>query len=356
MRMKFIDYENFIYLHPSLVCNFDCVYCGQHNNQRESLKELEIVKIIQRLDKFKKTFLVSICGGEPFLIPNLIDFVFELTKNHYVRIDTNLSLTENIRKFASIINPNKVTEIVFSVHILEREKRQLDLQELISLAKELRGKGFKIIGNYVVYPPLINRLEKDMNFFNSQGIKVLPILFVGTYNGRQYPLHKGIPSYSKAEIELIARFNPYSTIPLYSPRNDFCQAGCSIFCVNDRFEVFPCLTMQKCKESKLGDFFGKWKIFPKVIRCPKDYCTDQYNKTFVCSLDRFNMSYLQLKAISEKGICSPLQSFIYLRQHWGKKLLRKAKMAIQFLLYKISPKEKVDKIVYNLESKIRKII
>ena len=354
--MKFVNYDNFIYLHPSFVCNFDCVYCGQHNNRKELLRELEIGKIIQRLAKFKKTFLVSICGGEPFLIPNLTEFVLELTRKHYVRIDTNLSLAEAIRKFANIVNPDQIVEISFSVHILEREKRNINLLELVSLVKELQGKGFKMIGNYVVYPPLINRLEQDMDFFNSQGIKVLPILFVGTYNGKQYPSRGGTPSYSKAELGLITRFNPYAIIPLCSPRNEFCQAGCTAFCTNDKFEVFPCPTMQKCNESKLGDFFGKWEIFPKVIRCPKSYCTDQYNKTFVCSLDRFNMSYLQLKAISEKGICSSVQSFVYLRQHWEKNLLRKAKMAIQSLLCKILRKEKVDKIIYNLESKIKKII
>ena len=314
--MKFIDYEVLVFFHPSLVCNYSCVYCGQHTNDRGELKEIDIKRTIQRLDELNRTLLVSLSGGEPFLIPNFIEFVQELTKKHYVRMDSNLSLDETCRRFANTINPDKVVEIVFSTHVLEREKREVDLMELVVLVKEFENKGFKMVGNYVSYPPLMERLEKDIDFFSSQGIKVLPTFFCGKFNGKEYPFDQGVLSYSKSDVDLVGRLNPYAKIPLYSPQNEFCQAGCSAFCVNDKHEVFPCLTMMYNKTSKLGYFFGEWKVFPKVIRCPKTFCTDQYNKAFICSLDRFSLSYLQLKALSEKGIGSSLGSSILLNGGW----------------------------------------
>lgn len=339
--MNLINYDMLIFFHPSLACTFDCVYCGQHSNTIEPPGEIEIKKIMKRLDEFKKTLLVCICGGEPFLIPNLTEFVYELTKRHYVRIDTNLSQIEKCREFMNIINPDRVIEIVFSTHILEREKRKIDLLELVSLVKELQKKGFNIFGNYVAYPPLLSRMERDLDFLNSQGIKVIPILFQGTFNGKKYPLQDGRPSYSEEELELIARLNPYAIIPFNNPRNEFCQAGCTAFCINDKYKVFPCLTMMYHNRNKLGDFYGKWRIFPKVIRCPECYCSDQYNKNFVSTLGNTGLNYLFLKTVSEKGICSRAESFLLLSGYWKDLLPQKIKEAIRRLLARRHrPKEK----------------
>jgi len=319
--MDIVKYETLVFMHPSLVCNFSCVYCGQHTNDTKAIKEIDIGRVLQRLDKLNRTLLVDICGGEPFMIPNLTEFVHELTKKHYVRMDSNLSLTEACRKFADTIDPERVVEFNFSTHVLEREKRKMDLGELVSLVKELQAKGFKMVGNYVAYPTLFERMEKDINYFKSHGITVLPTLFHGTYNGIGYPLDNGRISYSEEEIRLIRRFNPYAVIPFHSPKDEFCPAGCAAFCVNDRYEVFPCFQMQIYKHAKLGDFFGEWRTSSKVLRCPVEYCVDQYNKSFNGGLDRFYMPYMFLRAISERGAASRMKSLFFWRNFWKRRLL-----------------------------------
>lgn len=329
--MNPVNYDTHILMIPSLVCTFDCVYCRQHNNCMESLKKIETRKFVDRLDKLNRICLVGISGGEPFLIPNFREFAAEVTKKHYIRIDTNLSLVEECRKFIEVIDPERVVEIVFSVHILEREKRNRDLMELVSLVNEFQAKGFKMVGNYVSYPPLLGRLEKDIDFFKSYGIKVLPTLFGGKFNGKNYPLDNGKCSYSREELELIVRLNPYANLPLHNPLNEFCQAGCTAFWVTDKYEVFPCLTMQTMRDRKLGDFFGKWTIFPKVIRCPQNYCTDQYNKILCCSLSGFHLGlgYTQLKAMSERGACSLWESRLFFGLIFGKAVLRKIRNIVR---------------------------
>lgn len=130
-------------MNPSEVCNFDCLYCRQHTQDRLKAHPFEIERFMQRLEQSERTFLVTISGGEPFMIPNFIEFAEELTKTHYLRLDTNLSLTEKCRQFAQTIDPERVVEIVFSTHILEREKRKIDIMELVGLVKEFQAKGFK---------------------------------------------------------------------------------------------------------------------------------------------------------------------------------------------------------------------
>lgn len=307
--MAVFDYETLIYFNPVLVCNFSCVYCGLHNSRWDLLKDIDIERIVQRFDKINRTLLVCVCGGEPFSIPNFTEFIAEITKKHYVRIDTNLSLGDACRKFANTINPRRVVEVVFSTHVLERERRGIDLKEQVSLAKEFQKKGFKILGNYVVYPPLFERLERDMEFYNSQGVAVVPTFFGGKFNGKTYPFDRGVLSYSDEEVNMITRLNPYAKIYMHNPLNEYCQAGCNAFFISDKYEVFPCFTMQ---DIKLGDFDGKWRTYPKVIRCPRRYCTDQFNKAFYATLDTFSLGYLQLLAISRKGVCSSLKSQILL--------------------------------------------
>jgi len=326
--MRFVDYEAMVILHPSFACVFSCVYCGRHQCGGSKAQAIDIPKVIQRLDKLNKTLLVSLCGGEPFLIPNLTEFVAELTQKHYVRIDTNLALAEPFRKFLNNINPRKVTEIVFSTHILEREKRGMDLSELISLVQEAQAKNFRIVGNYVAYPPLMGRLEQDVRFLASHGVTVLPILFMGKFNGKSYPTERGRLSYSQEEFDLITRLNPYAKLVVCNPHNEFCEAGSAAFCVNEKWEVFPCLTLN----NKLGDFFGKWKPFPKVVRCPMKYCSDQYNKAFACTLNgETSLSHLFIKAISEKGPASRLESFWFLRKHCASYPLQRIKYAIEII-------------------------
>ncbi|MCX5679585.1 MAG: radical SAM protein [Candidatus Omnitrophica bacterium] len=329
--MKIVDYDRHIFMNPSLICNFDCIYCRQHDNHIKSIKEFNIENFVQRLNRYDKTFLVTISGGEPFLIPNFIEFISELTKKHYVRIDTNLSLTDACRRFANTIAPSRVVEIVFSTHVLEREKRKINLLELVSLVKEFQKKGFAMVGNYVVYPPLIGRMERDIDFFNSRGIRVLPNLLQGKFEGKMYPLDNGCLSYSKDELESVIRLNPYAKIPLHNPRNELCQAGCTAFFINDQYEVSPCFTMRNIK---LGDFSEEWGPYPKVIRCPKEYCTDQYNKTLCCSLAEFHLglNYTQLKAILENGASSPLESRILLGGGWKKILSNKLKKIFRYPL------------------------
>ena len=44
--------------------------------------------------------------------------------------DTNLSQRKTLERFKNLVNPEKVLEIVFSTHVLEREKRNLSLKKL----------------------------------------------------------------------------------------------------------------------------------------------------------------------------------------------------------------------------------
>ncbi len=310
MADKKIQYE--MYIHWQLVkrCNFACEYCLSRSSKGMT-KPVDIPRIIDRLGRFNKTILITLTGGEPFLVPNFTELVYELTKKHYVRIDTNLSLKNPCEKFMHTIDPKQVLEITFSIHALERERRGMDLADLCSLVKRFQDKGFKMVGNYVAYPPILGKMEKDIEFFKTHGIEILPSFFVGRYEDKEYPfkeypLDKGSLAYCEREAALIMKMNPYAKNAICNSKNDPCHAGLSAFYVNAEYEVFLCLMIFK----KIGDFFGEWNILPKVIKCPIDFCCCPFNKSMPSSPNTFAQADLLNKTISEKGVASSLESYI----------------------------------------------
>lgn len=308
MKINDIHYDMYVDWKLTNSCNFNCVYCINDAHTQRTPKEIDIDKTVKRLNKFNKTFLINLNGGEPFLIPNFTELVYELTKKHFVTINTNLSLRKECEKFLEVIDPKRVPQIVFSTHVLERERRNETLLDLCKLVKKFQKKGFNMVGNYVLYPPLLKRLKEDINSFNKRGIPINLGLFRGNFKGRYYPICNKLLTYNKEEIFLINNIDP-TRLKIKKAMNIKCNAGSTAFWIDDKLEVFPCYFINK----KIGDLFDEeWDTFSKVIRCPQEYCFCQLNDP----LDERskNEFYLLNKTINENGIYSVLESYIVTRK------------------------------------------
>lgn len=287
-------------------CNFSCNYCVVKAPEGKG-KEVDIPRVVQRLDKLNKTLLIHSTGGEPFLVPNFVKLIQEITKRNQVRIDTNLTISKACKEFVNNINPDKVVEICFSTHILERQKIVNGLNKLCSTVNMFQDRGFKMIGNYVAYPSLMGRIEKDIDFFDSQGIKVLPTFFWGKFKGKPYPLSKDHVSYSRDEFELLIKLNPNIKAHLLNTKNSLCHAGSAAFIVSHNYEVTACNAIPK----NLGNFFDDWHVFEKVIRCPSSSCLCPHNRAPAVTLfpDNFPTIGMLNGIISEKGAYSRFNSY-----------------------------------------------
>lgn len=297
-----------MYLHWNLLkeCNFTCDYCCAHTRSGK-IKELNIDLILKRLDRFNKTILATLTGGEVFLIPNFIEFVQELTKKHFVRIDTNLSLKKRCIEFIEKIDPQRVHEISFSVHVAEREKRGQSLHEASSLAGKFLDHGFSVVGNYVAYPLHLKRMPEDIKIFQDNGVQILPSMYVGRFNGKEYPVYKGNSSYNKDELNLIYSYCNHTKMVIDHKKGDFCHAGLKSFYINSQYQVFPCNSINK----KIGDFWDDWNVFDKVIRCPQKFCgTPCCKMGFKSENEDSMMIKLRKIAIDEKKVASGIQSFL----------------------------------------------
>jgi MoaA/NifB/PqqE/SkfB family radical SAM enzyme len=304
-----LDYEYYIHWAVTNRCNYSCGYCviNTYIEQASSAEPLDIRRILKRVKKIPGVILFTFTGGEPFLIPNLPECVVELTKKHFVRIDTNLSIKKTCEKFLEMVDPSRIWEITFSPHVLERRKQKHTLEELCDRVNKFQMKGFKIIGNYVVWPPLIKQFKKDQAFFNQRGIKLFPTLFIGNYRGKQYPEDKGIVTYTQEDLDWIERYNPDALIVLTPSRGQLCPAGSRAFFIDSNYNVYPCTASQK----KIGQFYEKWETLKKVVKCPIDRCYCPFNKPFAINANHLQQRYIMQKAVRKLGVYSDEESRRY---------------------------------------------
>lgn len=226
-------------------CNFNCVYCY---NAKEILDNF-ITKIYTPkhiADSFNstgKSWLIFFLGGEPFLMPDFLPLMRELTKKHHIQISTNLC-SDDVYKFPDYVSPDRVMLLSASFHVMEREKVDPDFSKYIEKYLFLKKRGYNIIGNYVTYPPLFDRIEKDFKYLKQHGVEeIMPIPFRGEFEGKEYPYE-----YSDDEIELIAKLANIKKSEVKFPRPTItkkgviCEAGHKYFTMDNFGNVIQCYT------------------------------------------------------------------------------------------------------------------
>ncbi|MFO7790089.1 MAG: radical SAM protein [Bacteroidales bacterium] len=254
-------------------CNFTCPYCI-NDEQSKYIKEphLSQENIINVFDKTGISWLILITGGEPFMSPGFVDLCEGLQKKHHLQITTNLS-SPGVYDFANRINPDKVFVISASFHVIEREKRNM-VKDFTDKCQYLQDKGFKVLANYLAYPPLLNRMEDDLIFLNKHGIGTFVLTFRGKYNGKIYPEaynSNNIDTIIKHTIEPDIEYHvSHKTLNYYG---QYCEAGSKYFHINTNGDISRCATLTK----KTGNIFSDpIPVDNSPAPCIANNCRDAY--------------------------------------------------------------------------------
>lgn len=186
-------------------CNFDCAYCHPQIKtvlNRKDLNEPLAEFITTRFNELGTTCLIHMSGGEPFLFPDFVRLASGLTQQHFISINTNLSLP-NVDTFATQIDPLRVVKIAAALHIEERERLNYSLDDFVNKVALLIRSGFPISILYILYPPLLSRAAADIATINRLGPYDLQAkVFKGIYQGQRYP-----EAYSGDARELVAELS-----------------------------------------------------------------------------------------------------------------------------------------------------
>jgi organic radical activating enzyme len=284
------DYDAELHWALTFRCNLNCFYCFNHHLisltrikaalrlgilgiikhfllgfwNKKTLTPINVSALINSLERTKKIFNISFTGGEPFLVPNLIDACIAITKKHYISLITNLT-TGNIKEFAKKINPKRVIYITASLHIKELERLNL-LDTYIENFKLCQRKGFNIFAIEVAYLPILDEIEKYKTYFREKGIEIIFSPFQGYYNRKSYPM-----SYTPEELRIVG----LNTLHLekFKSRGKICNAGYNIAVVSPTGSIIPCYQ----RHSALGNIYEKIEFMNKLITCPFNFCRCPFN-------------------------------------------------------------------------------
>ena len=296
-------------------CNFDCVYCWLHGKNWAKGERFiginDTQKIINGFNRTGLKLLIHMSGGEPFFFPNFVNLCQELTKKHFISINTNLTHKDTFR-FTEIINPEKVNFLHCSLHIQERGKTN-KIKDFIKKYKLLQNQGFHVFASYLMYPHLIKQFKKDYVRFKSEGILLKPKVFWGNcarfkiidlaifrkmrhFFGKHYPesysakqknliksyintsnydenINVKIKKYPiKRTIDLALDKNWLNKLPSFKGKN--CLAGKKFVKMDQDGQVYRCNDEH---HHYLGNLFSdKVKLFNKILKCSVDTCSCPY--------------------------------------------------------------------------------
>lgn len=255
-------YDAWLIWFPTYRCIFNCDYCFFLNPIKRTAPALpiDIPALVSALDGSGRTVRLSFGGGgEPFLVPNLVEACRAVTQNHYISFTTNL-ISKNIPSFAATVDPRRVVLLIASLHIKELERLRL-VDRYVRHYHLCAEKGFPISPDAIAYPPLLPEVERYRNLFNRRGVPIKFSPFIGLHRDRFYP-----DSYTDEEI---ARWGLDPEVRTnYRQKKKLCNAGYNMGVVNQHGDVWPCW---KIPES-LGHIATGFTFRRDLVRCPFDFC------------------------------------------------------------------------------------
>lgn len=270
-----IKYDAWLNWSLTELCQLNCEYCFSNQNflNKPCLRFLN--KIKKRVDKVEPIdaikaskvladtgliYVIGIVGGgEPFLVPNIVELCVELSQIHYLTVVSNF-VSPSVRHFIDTIPPEKVTSIVASLHIEELETMSLTdvFINNVRLAKE---KGFRIAVHTTCYPPVINSIEDYKKIFNSMGVRFEVRPYIGKYKNKNYPA-----AYTEEDNKQFTFRN--DLISAVDSKARLCNAGCNVAYVDPGGVVYPCTSTK----NSIGNIFKKIEFRNIMMKCPVKIC------------------------------------------------------------------------------------
>lgn len=246
-------------------CNFQCSYCYFPHQNTKIENPISTSTLLNFLSTNNDKWLVGMTGGEPFIYPNFVSLCEAITQKHYIGVDTNLSLSKQIKKFAKRISPSRVNDIYASLHIEEREKRNA-VTQFIENYHTLANAGFTIKVNYVLHPLMEDRYQNDIDFFKKNGVPITPRPFKGMFEGKKYP-----QNYSEESKHIFALHPEAGIKMVFNFRGVDCDGGHSFIRMEPDGTIFRC----PGDRTVLGNIHDSVSLYESATPCNVNRCPCQ---------------------------------------------------------------------------------
>jgi hopanoid biosynthesis associated radical SAM protein HpnH len=209
-------------LEPLHTCNLTCTGCGRIREYESTItQKLSLQQCLNAVDECGAP-IVSICGGEPMLYPEIGPLVAELVKrNKTIYLCTNgMFIIKRLKEF------KPADKFFFNVHLDGMEKnhdiaveREGVFREAVAGLQAAKQAGFKVCTNTTVYKETdMNEIEELFEYltqFGVDGHMLSPAYGYSAVNDREIFMTRDDIYEKFKTIDRLAKRFPLNSTPTY---------------------------------------------------------------------------------------------------------------------------------------------
>jgi hopanoid biosynthesis associated radical SAM protein HpnH len=209
-------------LEPLHTCNLTCTGCGRIREYESTItQKLSLQQCLNAADECGAP-IVSICGGEPMLYPEIGALAAKLAeRNKTIYLCTNgMFIQKRLKEF------KPANTFFFNVHLDGMEKnhdiaveREGVFREAIQGIKAAKQAGFKVCTNTTVYKETdMNEIEEMFEYlarFNVDGHMISPAYGYSAVNDREIFMTRDDIHEKFKTIDKLAKRFPLNSTPTY---------------------------------------------------------------------------------------------------------------------------------------------
>ena len=256
--------------YSTMKCNNRCPYClaFQVDDPMIKVPFREWREWADVWNRFEGELLLDITGGEPFLVPGMVDLINGLNDSIKVAVTTNTRC--DLTRFVQEVSPEKCISVTASLH----PSAPANTEQFLGKILLLKNRGFRVIVNFVAYPEQLWMIPWFKEQVEGCGVP----FHVDPYG----PGPKRPYTLSSEEEAFLRRY-------VGADRSDFfnhepvlycCSGGMNFLSVLPDGSAYTCVTKRYVKENFVGNVFDEaFRLFEKPIRCKAVSCAG-------CDLDK----------------------------------------------------------------------
>lgn len=260
-------------------CNYRCPYCWQQDKP--------LPKQAGTLEDWLAAWnrlapdMLDITGGEPFVVPWMLDLMASLDPSIKLAVTTNLS--KSVIDLIKRVPPHRLVSVTTSWHPTQR----MGLEEFTAKCVLLQKRGYHVVVNYLTWPEQLWITNHFRQWFVNTRLPFHVDKYAPHSEAKALPPNEAERAYAAPLVG--PDRGPHPWTKKYGERHRvLCNSGLRHLCVQPDGSIYRCLTWFVAGREPMGSVFDpQLKLLDKPAEC------DMHDRCAGCDRDKIHCQLIQ---------------------------------------------------------------